>query len=1389
MRPSIVVIVVVGMIVGACGLMAQPQNPITNGSFEDLTPEGWAADWQRVGARVTLTEDAHSGKYAVLLDRTPQAIENNWETGLNRDWQAHSGQQGAMLSQLKGGVKFWYKVPHAPPDARLAFFMIPMSADPLENTGGSRQGFDVPVEHFGDGQWHQGVLAYDFTATKRCKWVQVSPRLISSEPAQWIIDDIEWVESVGPVANIMGMRLDEVRGREGQEAILTVRIRNAGDQPLSGTAELRLPDYLKCDEGATQTFGPLQPGDIASLKWRIRGPRDREDTIAVSATGGAVPVSSRLTVRPALDLVRLEMRQFVLWPGKETTVALVATNDGTAAARNIRASLQLPAELQALGPTTASIDSVPPKGEARCEFRVRAIKQTPGTVVRCIWQAEGDKEGQLAAEAIIGAPAPNPAAPPKDAARVACETFEIIFPRNDFGYGIGWVFTRPNGELVGTIPGLARVVTRQSGVDGLRVFAKSFERKSTATPLGATAAEARQAVGVTFTADEKALQRIGLRGPLKISFAAAQQAKAASKTITWQVSMPAPATGTLLALDGPMLYVGEGSFADEKDEALYPGLEWLEGREVSSSTLDISKQHPHRYRYVAEPRMVTIPLMAVRRGKLTAGLLWHTRAKWNDGRDRPDLKPDESDTDRPCAVFASPDWVTITGPNGEGAAPRFGGHASHLMGLFVPSPPYVQANRREANEGWPAPGVGARNIKLMACIYVNPESSTAMDAMRAWFDIYGIAPPRNLPRGQAKPADQGTAAPEYRGDGLPGWAKTARRAGQWQEPTREEWIDEIEWSSQGYLKTLWVPEAIGWMGSKNGPPGSGDPSVNPNYLFDCVVAAKLTDDPALRRELEERIALVTRTYPWVEPAADDMGFFLGRPVPHLVGAADTAASAAARQDDDGGWRFHPYVATTGIFKGMDYAELGYEGQEAVGLCARSAYTILRVARMTGDQTALQAGLKALRYMEKFMVPRAAQVWEVPVHTPDILASADACEAYLEGYWATGDRRWLERAIYWEETGLPFLYQWDVDAFPWMRYASIPVFGASWWMGSWFGQPVQWNGLRWAYAALKLAEVDNTYPWRMLAAGVTISAMYQQGTTEEELALWPDNVSTHDGSRCPWIFAPRQILQNVYKLLGYEPEPMTTQVKGDGGTVYINACGKVSGPRIDGGNLMFTLTAPEPLPTRIVVCGTAEPTAVTVDGAELPRRESLGAGPEVGWCYHSTYSMLEISPGRAGRMEVVVRPIVIQPTRLQAPVAASIDFGFDADDGGWRPVHDLMGFHIQDGCLVARATGADPYMTRGNCKIDGSTVRRIHVRMAVSQGAGAEFYWTTTDSPHWAEDKTAKISIQSDGKFHDYYFEVGQHPLWRGKTISAIRLDPMSGATAAEIRIDFIRGEP
>ena len=77
--------------------------------------------------------------------------------------------------------------------------------------------------------------------------------------------------------------------------------------------------------------------------------------------------------------------------------------------------------------------------------------------------------------------------------------------------------------------------------------------------------------------------------------------------------------------------------------------------------------------------------------------------------------------------------------------------------------------------------------------------------------------------------------------------------------------------------------------------------------------------------------------------------------------------------------------------------------------------------------------------------------------------------------------------------------------------------------------------------LKLADYDHSFPWRRVAEGLTISALYQQDTDGPNVALWPDNFSALDWSKCPWIFEPGQIAKNLYKILDRDIEPATTIV--------------------------------------------------------------------------------------------------------------------------------------------------------------------------------------------------------------------------------------------------------
>ena len=197
---------------------------------------------------------------------------------------------------------------------------------------------------------------------------------------------------------------------------------------------------------------------------------------------------------------------------------------------------------------------------------------------------------------------------------------------------------------------------------------------------------------------------------------------------------------------------------------------------------------------------------------------------------------------------------------------------------------------------------------------------------------------------------------------------------------------------------------------------------------------------------------------------------------------------------------------------------GHFEDTASGICARPAWTLLEHAYQTGDQEALMAGLRALEFMKRFRTPRGAQVWEVPLHTPDQLASAYLVWAYVRGYELTGNREYLAEARRWALSGIPFVYLWTCR--PVMLYATPPVFGATNWVAPcWIGLPVQWVGGVYAYALTKLAPYDDSLDWNHLARGILISAEQQQYPDGKWAGLLPDSFVLQTQERRPWNINP------------------------------------------------------------------------------------------------------------------------------------------------------------------------------------------------------------------------------------------------------------------------------
>ena len=224
---------------------------------------------------------------------------------------------------------------------------------------------------------------------------------------------------------------------------------------------------------------------------------------------------------------------------------------------------------------------------------------------------------------------------------------------------------------------------------------------------------------------------------------------------------------------------------------------------------------------------------------------------------------------------------------------------------------------------------------------------------------------------------------------------------------------------------------------------------------------------------------------------------------------------------------------------VDYGKTHF-APDANGLTSRVVEGLLEAAAVSGDAKLVSEGLRALRSMDKFAgtVPRGAQTWEVPLHTPDILASAQLVRAYTLGYELTGNSHFLKMARYWAWTGIPFVYLTNPAEQPMGPFATIPVLGATNWVApNWMGRPVQWCGLVYADALYRLAPYDASGPWRKVAGGITASGIQQTwpiGKDPKRQGLLPDSVSLRAQQRNDPGINPGTVQAPAIRFFGQPP---------------------------------------------------------------------------------------------------------------------------------------------------------------------------------------------------------------------------------------------------------------
>jgi hypothetical protein len=440
---------------------------------------------------------------------------------------------------------------------------------------------------------------------------------------------------------------------------------------------------------------------------------------------------------------------------------------------------------------------------------------------------------------------------------------------------------------------------------------------------------------------------------------------------------------------------------------------------------------------------------------------------------------------------------------------------------------------------------------------------------------------------------------------------------------------------QGYLALA----AHGWLDSKIREGGrfrhAASPGFDPQPAADAAVfmdwLARQTNDAGLSTRLTEasRAAIGAVAPEEYETARVSHVFY---PVASLIygRVAENARRAAER-----GWallgRFEP--DGTVLYRPEpnkpDYGKTHF-ARDANGLTAQVVASLLETAAVSGDPQLLREGLRVLRALDRFAdsVPRGAQTWEVPLHTPDILASAYLVRAYTQGYELTGEARFLDQARYWAWTGVPFLYLTNPTGQPVGPYATIAVLGATNWSAPvWIGHPVQWCGLVYADALYRLAPYDADAPWKQLADGIAASGIQQSWprSNADWQGLLPDsyNLRNQLGGGPP--INPGTVMANAIRLFRKPALYDFHAFRASG--LLVHAPGAITDVREEAGRVSFTVDGWLDRPYRVLVAGLKQAPQVQVDGREA----TTGS-----WEYVASEGRLVLTLQGRAAVEIVTR---------------------------------------------------------------------------------------------------------------------------------------------------------
>jgi hypothetical protein len=211
-------------------------------------------------------------------------------------------------------------------------------------------------------------------------------------------------------------------------------------------------------------------------------------------------------------------------------------------------------------------------------------------------------------------------------------------------------------------------------------------------------------------------------------------------------------------------------------------------------------------------------------------------------------------------------------------------------------------------------------------------------------------------------------------------------------------------------------------------------------------------------------------------------------------------------------------------------------------------------------------------------------------------------AYTLGYELTGEQDFLDQALYWAWSGVPFVYLIPPVGFPDRPYGTIAVYGATAWRAPvWFGRPVQWCGLVYADALYRLVRHDPSGPWKRLADGITsVGIFYSWPVTDNaRQGLLPDVWEMLAQRRDGPAINPGTVQANAIRLFEKGSFYDFRAFRLGSQLLTVHAPGEIVPRPAQAGRIEFTVRGWPRQPYYLLVNGLARPPRVVLDGRATP----------------------------------------------------------------------------------------------------------------------------------------------------------------------------------------------